>query len=182
MTSAANLNAPVGYDEHSYAFRCGGDRVHQGRREPYGCACVEGDVVGLYLATGAAAGSVRARRLSGAAPLCSPPLQEEVLCEGATYAEERERGQSPRGVSAVAFAVNGVSQGVAFSELPEGIFFPAASLFTEPRQEQPACVRFNFGPSFKFPPPLFGDALPAPRPVSDLCPAPASETTAMDTS
>jgi Set1/Ash2 histone methyltransferase complex subunit ASH2 len=66
VTSAANLNAPVGFDEHGYAFRCGGDRVHQGRREPYGCVCAEGDVVGLYLATGLAAGSVRRRSLTAA--------------------------------------------------------------------------------------------------------------------
>lgn len=102
-----------------------------------------------------------------------------MLCEGATYTVERELAQSPRGPSSVAFTVNGVSQGVAFTDLPERIFFPAASLFTEPRQEQSASVRFNFGPSFRYAPPSL-DGLPAPRPFCELCPAPTSET-AMDT-
>jgi hypothetical protein len=56
------------------------------------------------------------------------------------------------------------------------VFFPAASLFTEPKQEEPAAVTFNFGPDFAFAPPAFG-ALPAPRPAAELaqppCEAPA---------
>jgi len=84
--------------------------------------------------------------------------------DGGVYAVEVDRtGESQ---SAVAFAVNGVSQGVAFTELAEGIYFPAASLFTEPQQEEAAAVAFNFGPAFAFPPPDFGE-LPAPRPMSD---------------
>lgn len=51
-TSAAELNAPVGYDKHSYGYRSGGDKVNQGRREPYGTAFREGDVVGLYMYAG----------------------------------------------------------------------------------------------------------------------------------
>jgi hypothetical protein len=55
-TSAAELNAPVGYDKHSYGYRSGGgDRVHQGRRESYGAPFGEGDVVGMYLCAGPAA-------------------------------------------------------------------------------------------------------------------------------
>lgn len=51
-TAAAELNAPVGYDKHSYGYRSGGDKVHQGRRESYGAAFGEGDVVGMFLCAG----------------------------------------------------------------------------------------------------------------------------------
>ena len=43
------------------------------------------------------------------------------------------------------------------------VLFPAASLFTEPTQAEPAAVLFNFGPDFPFPPPDFGGGLPTPQ-------------------
>jgi len=46
--------------------------------------------------------------------------------------------------------------------------FPAASLFTEPTQAEPAAVLFNFGPDFQFPPPDFGGGLATPQAVALL--------------
>ena len=46
------------------------------------------------------------------------------------------------------------------------VLFPAASLFTEPAQAEPASLLFNFGPEFQFPPPDFG--FPAPQAVAVL--------------
>lgn len=56
----------------------------------------------------------------------------------------------------VAFARNGLYQGAAFSDIPDGTYYPAASLFTLPSQTQGATVTFNFGPDFAFPPPEVG--------------------------
>ena len=44
------------------------------------------------------------------------------------------------------FFKNGVYQGVAFSDLPVGEYFPCASLFTSP-ESAGASVIFNFGDS-----------------------------------
>ena len=57
------------------------------------------------------------------------------------------------------------------------VFFAAASLFTEPRQAEPASVVFNFGPDFAFAPPALSP-LPAPRPLADLAQPP--QTPAVD--
>ena len=46
----AETDAPVGADASGYAYcDVGGEKVHAGRREPYGEAFVAGDVVGCYL-------------------------------------------------------------------------------------------------------------------------------------
>ena len=45
-TRKAELQAPVGFDQHGYCYRdLEGSKVHQGLREPYGKAFREGDVV-----------------------------------------------------------------------------------------------------------------------------------------
>lgn len=105
-------------------------------------------------------------------PLRSPSLcahalfQKRVRCDGELA--EFDVGmdaQAPSRRSAVAFSVNGVWQGVAFEEIPQGIYFPAASLFTEPRQFEPATITFNFGPTFEFSPPAL-DGFATPKPMS----------------
>jgi hypothetical protein len=55
--------------------------------------------------------------------------------------------------SFIAFTLNGQPQGVAYSDILEGTYYPAASLYTLPDQTTPATVTFNFGPDFAFPPP-----------------------------
>ena len=110
-------------------------------------------------------------------PAGQPPSQ--------LFTVERERRRA--GSSAVAFAVNGVAQSVAYTTVAGGVtspraflglprvltrvhadvLFPAASLFTEPTQAEPASLLFNFGPDFQFPPPDFG-SYPAPQAVAVL--------------
>ena len=110
-------------------------------------------------------------------PAGQPPSQ--------LFTVERERRRA--GSSAVAFAVNGVAQSVAYTTVVGGatplraflgclmyvltrvradVLFPAASLFTEPTQAEPASLLFNFGPDFQFTPPDFG--FPAPQAVAVL--------------
>lgn len=64
--------------------------------------------------------------------------------------------------SEISFFKNGVCQGVAFTNLFGGQYYPAASMYTLPNQ--PNCeVRFNFGPDFNtFPQDFGGRAIPHP--------------------
>lgn len=73
--------------------------------------------------------------------------------------------------SGVAFAKNGQLQGVAFADVNEGTYYPAASLFTRHSQGEGATVMFNFGPDFKHAPPRV-EGWPEARPVSELAGAP----------
>eukprot|EP01126_Amoeba_proteus_P033724 TRINITY_DN3323_c0_g1_i2.p1 TRINITY_DN3323_c0_g1~~TRINITY_DN3323_c0_g1_i2.p1 ORF type:complete len:165 (-),score=35.70 TRINITY_DN3323_c0_g1_i2:888-1382(-) len=49
-TSIGELQAPVGYDRHSYGYRdIDGAKVHQAKRQPHGRPYKPGDVVGFYI-------------------------------------------------------------------------------------------------------------------------------------
>ena len=117
----------MGCDTHGYAYRSGGgEKVHAAKREPYGAAFREGDVVGMYLSLGAPgqrkarAAALREALLRGAH--LNALRQELVRAAGQLssqlFSVERERRRT--GGSAVAFAVNGVSQGVAYSAVAGG--------------------------------------------------------------
>mmetsp|Transcript_32425 Transcript_32425/g.80013 ORF Transcript_32425/g.80013 Transcript_32425/m.80013 type:complete len:371 (-) Transcript_32425:355-1467(-) len=65
----------------------------------------------------------------------------------------------------VAYAKNGVLQGVAYHSLKTGEYYPAVSLYTLPKVEPLAKIAFNFGPDFINSPSDFGK-LPLPKPLS----------------
>lgn len=62
-------------------------------------------------------------------------------------------------------------QGPAFTDILEGTYYAAASLFTKPRPDKAASARFNFGPDFKFGPPVV-EGLPPARPFCEVPPKP----------
>ena len=64
----------------------------------------------------------------------------------------------PRAGSSISFFKNGVNQGVAFTDIFEGRYYPAASLYKN------CTVTFNYGPNFKYPP----KDVPGCRPMSDF--------------
>lgn len=66
----------------------------------------------------------------------------------------------------VAFAKNGVFQGVAYHLTRRNGFSPTVSLFTLGKVEPVAKVAFNFGPDFVHALSDFGD-LPSPKPLSE---------------
>lgn len=68
--------------------------------------------------------------------------------------------------SKISFFKNGVCQGIAFTNLFGGRYYPAASMYTLPNQTN-CQVRFNFGPDFDIFPQDFGDC-PIPRPMSEV--------------
>jgi hypothetical protein len=138
-TRQGELQAPVGFDKHSFAYRdidgeCSsvmvnalssnsdmfahpgrliGSRVHDSVRiDNYGAAYGEGDIIGC---------SIRLDEFD--------PNNNEIR-----------------------YFVNGKDQGVAFKglEIPRAMFFPAISLYMK------AHVRVNFGPSFVVKPNISG--------------------------
>ncbi|XP_024391213.1 uncharacterized protein [Physcomitrium patens] len=160
-TWKGDLQAPVGFDANSYAFRdVDGSKVHQAIREPYASAYAEGDVIGFYI------------NLPDGAKYAS---KYELYVNKATRAVfrvplEKEDGP-PKCVpgSEVSFFKNGVCQGVAYRDIFAGEYYPAASMYTLPMPEKKCSVRFNFGPNFQFPVKDWGDK-PVPLPMSQAPP------------
>ena len=142
-TKKAELQAPVGFDEHGYAFRdLEGSKVHNGKREAYGAVPygVEGDVVGalIHLPEGGHPIEARSKRMVR--------YKGEIF-----YEEEPEKVPTILKGSSIEFFVNGQAQGEAFASIMEGTWYPAVSLFSESDQDK-VRVQVNFGPDFKHPP------------------------------
>ncbi|KAF3772869.1 TRAUCO protein [Nymphaea thermarum] len=154
-TEKGDLQAPVGYDGNSYGYRdIDGTKIHKAVREKYGDeGYVEGDVIGCYI--NLPEGSLYAPK---------PPLFFWNKCQ--TYVRASDKNEEPPQVipgSQISFFRNGVCQGVAFTDLNGGRYYPAASMYTLPNQ--PNCVvRFNFGPDFDCFPQDFGGC-PVPSPM-----------------
>lgn len=166
-TKKAELQAPVGYDKFGYSYRdLEGSKVHKALREPFGEPFVEGDVIGLLLHM----------------PPGGKPLEKEykdiVRYKGALwYVAEPDPEPQPLQSSFIAFTKNGKLQGVAFQDILEGTYYPAASLYTLPGQVEGATATFNFGPDFKHAPPVLEGA-GGVRPMSEVAGQPPAEQAA----
>ena len=159
-TEAGDLQAPVGYDVNSYAYRdVNGAKFHESVGEAYGEPYKAGDVIGCMLRMGEPGAIVRQR-------------QRFRDPKGVEYLVEEERARVPSVGSVIAFYKNGKPLGPAFTDVHAEQYFPAASLY------RAACLTFNFGPSFAFPPPdLDVDAY---SPVSSLAAPKSAQNGAVD--
>ncbi|EIE21563.1 hypothetical protein COCSUDRAFT_48164 [Coccomyxa subellipsoidea C-169] len=156
-TKKGELQAPVGYDEHSMAYRdLEGSKVHKALREDYGAPFAEGDVIGCFL-----------HMPEGGRPVESSKEDVWRLKNRLVIAEHPEQEAKRLAGSLVGFTKNGEFQGAAYRDIFEGTYYPAASLYTLPEQTEGATVTFNFGPDFAFPAPEVEGCPPA-RPASDL--------------
>jgi len=142
-----NLQAPLGYDKFSYSWRSiKGTRFHQSRGKHYSYGYSEGDVLGFYISLPEPA------QYSG--DLLPKTHKERALIkfknhlhyEEKDVSEQVEKNMKPQPESSISFFKNGLNQGVAFTEIFEGTYYPAASLYKN------ATVTFNYGPKFKYPP------------------------------
>ncbi|CAM6082611.1 unnamed protein product [Calypogeia fissa] len=155
-TRRGDLQAPVGYDAHSYSYRdLDGCKVHAALREDYGEAYHEKDVIGFYINLPRDPGFTR------------KPEEEVVGYKGQPYIIVADEPLKPLPGSEILFFKNGVCQGVAFKDINDGGYFPAASMYTLPSQDCCKSV-FNFGPDFRYPVTELGDR-PLPLP---MCQAP----------
>lgn len=160
-TAQGDVQAPVGYDRHSYSYRDKeGTKFHVSRGSTYGAPYGPGDVIGFLISL---------------PPLPEPPKEAAETTEGKDSSESKEvkdtkdskdskEEKEPKvhPGSSITFFRNGVSQGEAFRDIFQGLYFPAASLYMG------GTVRFQFGPKFKFPAPS------SARPMSDA-PVPEPE-------
>ncbi|KAL8055526.1 hypothetical protein ABFX02_04G061800 [Erythranthe guttata] len=153
-TDKGDLQAPVGYDGNSFGYRdIDGSKVHKALREKYGGeGYQEGDVIGFYI-----------NLPDGGAYAPNPRCL--VWHKGQRYVSAPDAKEEPPKVvpgSEISYFKNGISQGVAFTDICGGRYFPAASMYTLP--DQPTCVvKFNFGPDFEKFPEDFGErAVPKP--------------------
>uniref|UniRef100_A0A7N0RHS8 B30.2/SPRY domain-containing protein n=1 Tax=Kalanchoe fedtschenkoi TaxID=63787 RepID=A0A7N0RHS8_KALFE len=157
-TDKGELQAPVGYDANSYGYRdIDGEKVHKGVREKYGAeGYKEGDVIGFYI--NLPDGEKYAPKQShvvwykGQKYLCAPD-------------EKHDLSHVVPG-SSISFFKNGICAGVAYRDIQGGRFYPAASMYTLPNQQN--CeVKFNFGPDFECFPTDFGEC-PVPKPMVEV--------------
>lgn len=165
-TRKAEIQAPVGCDMHGFSYRdLEGTKVHKGLREPYGEPYAQGDVIGLLI------------HLPPGGKKYEQPI---VRYKNALYTvEDADQAPQPFPGSFVAFTKNGMYQQAAYIDIPEGTYYPAASLYSLPKQAENPRVTFNFGPNFTFQPPTL-EICPAFRAFCELSSAasqagPASE-------
>mmetsp|Transcript_25193 Transcript_25193/g.35296 ORF Transcript_25193/g.35296 Transcript_25193/m.35296 type:complete len:591 (+) Transcript_25193:74-1846(+) len=146
-TEKGDVQAPVGFDIYSYSYRDKlGTKFHQSRGREYADGYGVGDVLGFYINLPPKKDNANVHQKD------SQPPQVIVAPSGKKQQEpDRLIG------SEIVFFKNGVNQGIAFSNIYEGTYYPAASLYMG------GMVKFNFGPNFKFPPKDMKY-----RPISDM--------------
>ncbi|KAK3090741.1 hypothetical protein FSP39_014239 [Pinctada imbricata] len=145
--SLGNLQAPCGYDKFSYSWRSRkGTKFHQSRGKHY-CdgGYKEGDVLGffLHLPQPGNLGKLLPETYKDR-PLVK--FKSHLYYEEKDNVSEAEKTLRPSKGSQMIMYKNGKSQGVAYDDLFEGIYYPAISLYKN------AKVTINFGPEFKHQP------------------------------
>uniref|UniRef100_A0A3Q3NP79 Ash2 like, histone lysine methyltransferase complex subunit n=1 Tax=Labrus bergylta TaxID=56723 RepID=A0A3Q3NP79_9LABR len=124
-----NLQAPLGYDKFSYSWRSKkGTRFHQSIGKHYSSGYGQGDTLGFFI------------------ELPDDKVTHYLYFEEKDYVDKAEKSLKVMPPSRMIFFKNGVSQGVAYENLFEGLYFPAISLYKSCQ------VSVNFGPHFKHPP------------------------------
>ncbi|KAM9794319.1 set1/Ash2 histone methyltransferase complex subunit ASH2 [Syngnathus typhle] len=141
-----NLQAPLGYDKFSYSWRSKkGTRFHQSLGKRYSAGYGQGDTLGFLI--------VLPERTETARALPDTYKDKALIkfksylyFEEKDYVDKAEKSLKTTSPSRMVFYKNGASQGVAFENLFEGIYFPAISLYKS------CTVSVNFGPRFKHAP------------------------------
>lgn len=186
-TQVAERDAPIGVDEHGYAYcDVGGEKVHDARREPYGDSYAAGDVVGCYIFLPPKCRPVNTGMIEGNI-VNDQNIENHAMsrvsasyAQGAACAENVDRsctalliGEGKRlnsfsedSSGFVAFAKNGCLQGIAYHLRSRGPFSPSVSLFTHGKVEPPTTVAFNLGPDFLAPVQFGESGLANPMPMS----------------
>ncbi|XP_063745030.1 LOW QUALITY PROTEIN: set1/Ash2 histone methyltransferase complex subunit ASH2 [Eleginops maclovinus] len=141
-----NLQAPLGYDKFSYSWRSKkGTRFHQSIGKHYSSGFGQGDTLGFFIEL--PDGTETAKALPDTyKDKALIKFKSYLYFEEKDYVDKAEKSLKSMTPSKMIFFKNGVSQGVAFENLFEGMYFPAISLYKS------CTVSVNFGPHFKHPP------------------------------
>ncbi|XP_033971341.1 set1/Ash2 histone methyltransferase complex subunit ASH2-like [Trematomus bernacchii] len=141
-----NLQAPLGYDKFSYSWRSKkGTRFHQSIGKSFSSGFGQGDTLGFFIEL--PDGTETAKALPDTyKDKALIKFKSYLYFEEKDYVDKAEKSLKSMSPSKMVFFKNGVSQGVAFENLFEGMYFPAISLYKS------CTVSVNFGPNFKHPP------------------------------
>ncbi|KAM3599948.1 uncharacterized protein V6R79_014273 [Siganus canaliculatus] len=141
-----NLQAPLGYDKFSYSWRSKkGTKFHQSMGKHYSSGYGQGDTLGFFIEL--PDGTETARGLPDTyKDKALIKFKSYLYFEEKDYVDKAEKSLKAMSPSRMIFFKNGVSQGVAYENLFEGLYFPAISLYKS------CTVSVNFGPHFKHPP------------------------------
>ena len=135
----ANNQAPLGYDSFGYSYRSRkGTRFHKSLGNSYGQGYTQGDTVGAMI-------QLPASQLFLPECFKDKPLikfKNFLYYERKRDSKQQESQLKVQPSSKISFFKNGQFQGVAFSDIYSGNYYPAVSLFKN------CTVTFNFGPSF----------------------------------
>ncbi|XP_061657453.1 set1/Ash2 histone methyltransferase complex subunit ASH2 isoform X2 [Syngnathoides biaculeatus] len=141
-----NLQAPLGYDKFSYSWRSKkGTRFHQSLGKRYSSGYGQGDTLGFLIELPDRTETARALP-DTYKDKALIKFKSYLYFEEKDYVDKAEKSLKVMSPSRMVFYKNGASQGVAFQNLFEGIYFPAISLYKS------CTVSVNFGPHFKHPP------------------------------
>jgi Set1/Ash2 histone methyltransferase complex subunit ASH2 len=146
--SLGNLQAPCGLDKLSYSWRSKfGTKFHQSRGKSYSDSYSTGDTLGVLIHLPYLPSS------SGTVKLPQTHKDKALIkFKNYFYFEEKddpvdefEKSLRLLPGSRIECFKNGISQGVAWTDIYAGTYYPALSLY------KGATVTANFGPDFKYP-------------------------------
>ncbi|KAK7895448.1 hypothetical protein WMY93_020773 [Mugilogobius chulae] len=124
-----NLQAPLGYDKFSYSWRSKkGTRFHQSIGKHYSSGYGQGDTLGFYIELPDETETAKALP-DTYKDKALIKFKSYLYFEEKDYVDKAEKNLKATSPSKMIFYKNGASQGVAFENLFEGLYYPAISLY-----------------------------------------------------
>ncbi|KAF5273018.1 hypothetical protein FQR65_LT04760 [Abscondita terminalis] len=138
----ANLQAPLGYDKFGYSWRSKkGTRFHVSAGKHYSPGYGEGDTLGFLIVLPETSSTKLVPNTYKDRPLVK--FKSHLYYEDKDNVAESLKNLKPLEGSKIVFFKNGVCQGIAFTDIYAGSYYPALSI------HKSATVSVNFGPNFK---------------------------------
>ncbi|XP_029406652.2 set1/Ash2 histone methyltransferase complex subunit ASH2 isoform X5 [Bactrocera dorsalis] len=139
-----NLQAPLGYDKFGYSWRSRkGTRFHESHGKHYSDAYAEGDILGFLIDLPDETDTNYLPNTFKDRPLVK--FKSHLYYEDKDKVQETLKGLKVLPGSKIEYFKNGKSQGVAFTDIYGGSYYPTISI------HKSATVAVNFGPNFKHP-------------------------------
>ncbi|KAF5276970.1 hypothetical protein FQR65_LT16110 [Abscondita terminalis] len=138
----ANLQAPLGYDKFGYSWRSKkGTRFHESMGKHYSSGYGEGDTLGCLIIVPETSSTKLIPNTYKDRPLVK--FKSHLYYEDKDNVAESLKSLKPLEGSKIVFFKNGICQGIAFTDIYAGNYYPALSI------HKGATVVANFGPNFK---------------------------------
>jgi len=171
-TREGDLQAPVGYNEHSYAIRdIEGSRVHKSQREDKwgGVGFGVGDVLGIAIClVESSKNNDTTTATSIGRASCDDTERKDTSIPDVEMTDADADGEKKTSTltNHIRFFINGKpmgENGIAFNNINPGTYHPAISCYKQ------GSAHLNFGPHFVYPPQASDIEL---HPISEVCTLP----------